>query len=140
MDIFKDSLHISRLEVVETGRRRRWTTEQKLRIVGESFSEPRATSAVARRHGINKQLLFGWRKAYLAGNLALTPVSGFVPAQIVDEPAPPPAKRSGVGRMEIALSLGIRVTVDADVDAAALSRVLAVLEGRPVRRSLGEDR
>ena len=130
MDIFKDSHHVSRLEVVESGRRRRWTTEQKLRIVGESFSEPRATSAVARRHGINKQLLFGWRKAYLAGDLALTPVAGFVPAQIVGEPAPASSKRPGGGRMEIALSPDVRVTVDADVDAAALARVLAVLEGR----------
>ncbi len=32
---------LNRLEVVETGRRRRWSEEDKARIVLESMSEPR---------------------------------------------------------------------------------------------------
>jgi transposase len=44
----KDSLQIQRLEVVNTGRRRRWTLAEKLRIVEESFQGHRQVSATAR--------------------------------------------------------------------------------------------
>jgi transposase len=63
MDILADSRPISRLEIVDTGRRRRWPEEAKVRIVEESLSGPRLASATARRHGISNQLLFSWRKA-----------------------------------------------------------------------------
>ena len=85
MDILTDSRRVSRLEIVETGRRRRWSEAEKLRIVEESFSGPRLVSATARRHGLSKQLLFSWRKAYREGQLGGCQVDGFVPAQIVPE-------------------------------------------------------
>ena len=47
MDILTDSRLVSRLEIVETGRRRRWSDAEKLRIVEESFSGPRLASATA---------------------------------------------------------------------------------------------
>ena len=43
-----------RLEVVETGRRRRWSEDEKARIVLESLAGPRLVSATARRHGISR--------------------------------------------------------------------------------------
>src|SRR5271156_4506260 len=49
MDDLTDTRHISRLEIVDTGRRRRWSAADKLRIVEESFSAPRLASAPARR-------------------------------------------------------------------------------------------
>ena len=141
MDIFKDSA-LSRLAVVETGRRRRWTVAEKLRIVEESFVEPHCASATARRYGISNSLLFSWRKAYGADRRRSGEgASSFVPARIVSDPTPPMESRaSGIGRMMIALVGGITITVDADVDAGALRRVLDVVNGRPVCRSLGEDR
>ncbi len=45
-----DRPEVSRLEVVDTGRRRRWTEEEKLRIVTESLSGPRLGSVTARRY------------------------------------------------------------------------------------------
>jgi transposase len=81
MDDLTDTGHISRLEIVDTGRRRRWSDAEKLRIVEESFSGPRLASATARRHGISNQLLFAWRKAYREGQLG--DIAGFVPAMIV---------------------------------------------------------
>src|SRR6476661_8885769 len=63
MDSRIASHHVSRLEIVETGRRRRWSASEKLRIVEESYSAPRQGSATARRHGISNQLLNLWRKA-----------------------------------------------------------------------------
>src|SRR3979490_2266115 len=105
MDDLTDTRDISRLEIVDTGRRRRWSDAEKLRIVEESFSGPRLASATARRHGISNQLLFAWRKAYRERQLGEIP--GFVPAMIVPEQ---PEKRSGLGgsRIEIVSANGRR--------------------------------
>ena len=58
MDILTASHHVRRLEIVETGRRRRWSLEKKLEIVGESLAGRGGASATARRHGISNMLLF----------------------------------------------------------------------------------
>jgi transposase len=125
MDRHKDSAQVQRLEVVELGRRRRWTTEAKLRIVEESFAGWRQASATARRHGISNSLLFAWRKGYRAGTGVGAVPSGFMPAVVVEErpAATPPAP----SRIEIVTPNGHRLFVDAGVDEAALARVLAVL-------------
>src|SRR5947209_13463763 len=54
---------VRRMEVFTgTGRRRRWTAEQKARIVAESHGCGETVCAVARRHGLTPQQLFGWRR------------------------------------------------------------------------------
>lgn len=119
------------MEVVETGRRRRFSDAEKLRIVEESFTGHRQASATARRHGISNALLFRWRRAYRAGQLGAAPVRPtFVQATVVDAPQAAEHCTDGGGAMEIRLPNGRRVTVGPDVDAEALGRVLAVLEGR----------
>ncbi|HZL25655.1 MAG TPA: transposase [Acidobacteriaceae bacterium] len=128
MDSLTDSRHISRLEIVDTGRRRRWPDEAKARIVEESLSGRRLGSATARRHGISNQLLFAWRKAYRAGRLGV-PV-GFVPAMIVSE-TPEKDTGSGCGRIEIVSTNGRRVLVDGNVEVEALLRILRGLERLP---------
>jgi len=128
MDILTDRRQISRLEIVDTGRRRRWPDEAKVRIVEESLSGPRLASATARRHGISNQLLFSWRKAYRAGRLG--GLAGFVPAMIVPEP-PEKNTGSGHGRIEIVSANGRRILVDGDVEVDALLRILRGLETLP---------
>jgi transposase len=128
MDSLTDTCPISRLEIVDTGRRRRWSDEVKVRIVEESLSGPRLASATARRHGISKQLLFSWRKAYRAGRLGAP--GGFVPAMIVPE-QPDKDTGSGCGRIEIVSANGRRVLVDGDVEVEALLRILRGLERLP---------
>jgi len=87
---------VGRLEVVETGRRRRWSEEEKLRIVTESLIGPRLVSATARRHGISTSLLFTWRRAHRRGMLTSRPVdAGFVPAVVVADVRPPVPPASG---------------------------------------------
>ncbi|MBM2713571.1 transposase [Mesorhizobium caraganae] len=76
---------VTRLEIVGTGRRRRWSEEEKLRIVEDGNSAPRQASATARRHGISNPLLFACRKAYREGRLGKGGVCGFVQATIVPE-------------------------------------------------------
>ena len=121
-----------RLEVVETGRRRCWTEDEKVKIVLESLQAPRLVSATARRHGISRSLLLSWRRALRAERTDAGSASGFMPAVIVPEPPKTAAAtvEPGEGRMEIVLARGRRVIVNAGVDAAALARVLDVLERR----------
>jgi transposase len=57
MDSHKVSTQVERLNVVETGRRRRWSEAEKLKIVMESLQSSRAVSSTARRHGISRSLL-----------------------------------------------------------------------------------
>jgi transposase len=45
-----------------TGRRRTWLHEEKVRIVAEIGSSGHSVCAIARRHGLSPQLLFGWRR------------------------------------------------------------------------------
>ena len=132
MDSHTHGEQAGRLEVVETGRRRRWTIEEKLRIVSESLSGPRLVSSTARRHGISASQLYTWRRAFRAELLVRGGAGGFVPARIIPErrPADPNEVGRPGGRMEIVLGSGRRVIVDAGVDAAALAQVIAVLEQR----------
>jgi transposase len=123
---------VSRLEVITTGARRRWTLSEKLRIVAESHSGHRTASATARRHGLSTSQLFGWRKLAREGRLGTEAATGFAAAVVVPDrnsTAEPVASTPGVGRMEIMIGPA-RIIVDATVDAAALARVLAVLARR----------
>ena len=128
MDSRTDSRQISRLEIVDTGRRRRWPAEEKLRIVEESLLGPRLASATARRHGISNQLLFAWRKLYREGLLG--GACGFVPAMMARE-QPDKGAVPDFGRIEIVGANGRRVIVDCDVDVERLLRIIRGLEKLP---------
>ena len=60
-----------RIEVI-TGEvhRRRWTTEQKLQIIEESFEPGETVSSTARRHGVAPNLLYRWRRLLSEGGAA----------------------------------------------------------------------
>jgi len=84
MNILTDNHQITRLEIVDTGRCRRWSESEKVRIVEESLSAPRQASAAARRRRNSNQVLFAWHKASREGPIRDGP--GFVPAHIVPDP------------------------------------------------------
>ena len=132
MDVHKHSTQVERLEFVETGRRRRWSDDEKLRIVLESLETPRAISSTARRHGISRSLLMTWRRTFRPEPMDPdVQQTGFVRAMVATAgtvAAEPSAPASG--HMVIELGKDRRVIVDAGVDAAALERVLRVLERR----------
>lgn len=71
---------VSRLEVIATGPRRRWTLEEKLRIVAVSFSGHRAASSTARRYGLPSSQLFACRKLAREGHLSEMVEPGFAAA------------------------------------------------------------
>lgn len=57
------------VEVVGAERRRRWTAAEKLAMVRETEEPGMSVSLVARRHGVNANQLFAWRKLERAGAL-----------------------------------------------------------------------
>ncbi len=50
-------------------RRRRWTPEEKVQIVEETYLPGMSVSLVARRHGIAGSQLFNWRRLMAQGAL-----------------------------------------------------------------------
>ena len=139
------------------GRRRRWTAEEKGRIVEETRAPGSSVSMVARRHDINANLLFKWKRLEEAGEPDRQPLlegPEFVPIGVVghaDDGGPAlltglagvdegnrqngsgkPRRPSGLetraGVIEIDLSDGACVRVDAFVDGRALARVLSALK------------
>ncbi|WP_247458803.1 transposase [Bradyrhizobium sp. 153] len=73
---------LNRLEVVDTGRRRRWSEQEKARIVLKSQSEPRLVAATARRYGLSRSLLVTWRRA--VGATGTKSEAGFVTAVVAE--------------------------------------------------------
>src|SRR6476660_8392474 len=115
-----------RIEVITgVGRRRRWTDEEKARIVAESLDPATTSSAVARRYGLHASQLFTWRQELQRSASAAQTLggSGFVPVLLAEDGAPP---AEAAGRMEIALGPAV-VRVGVDVDGPALRRVLEVM-------------
>jgi transposase len=138
---------VSRLEVISTGARRRWTAAEKRRIVAESQIGRRQVSATARRHGLSASQLFTWCRLDREGRLleddeatTFAPVlidsapstssSPSLPERLeaVESSSASPCSITALGRIEIVLRCGRRVMVDNGVDCAALARVLTVLE------------
>jgi transposase len=111
-------------------RRRRWSPEEKARIVAETLIPGARVSDVARRWQLHPQQLFGWRHqaredvAWQRQGLASCVERSFVP--IVTE-ADPDIAAAGTGSaaasMEIKLA-GAVVRVMSGVDAELLTAVL----------------
>lgn len=124
------------LSVTDTGRRRRWTDAQKVRIVEESFGPRGSMAETARRHDIGRTLLVRWRRQYRDGELAggaaplrFMPVT-LAPSEVPAEPpAPKPSPAStSVERAEIMLLNGRRLSVSAMIDPAVLKRLVQALD------------
>ena len=134
MDSDKRGAQIERLEVVETGRRRRWSEDEKLRIVLESLQAPRQVAATARRYGISRSLLLRWRRSFRPEKAATGQQVGFAPAMVVAESGttPGPVGPASSGAIEIEFAAGARMRITGAVDAATLKAAVAALaDGRP---------
>src|SRR3546814_3858476 len=99
IDSDKHSAQVERLEVVETGRRRRWSEDEKLKIVLESLQAPRQVSATARRYGLSRSQLLQWRRSFRVEQKGSAEQQiGFVPAVMAPEPeATVPAQAGPAG-------------------------------------------
>ena len=138
MDVNKSSLQGKLLEIVETGRRRRWSEDEKFKIVMESLQSPGQMTVTARRNGISRSQLYLWRRAFRATQAETAePQAGFVPATIAAEPLPPApdsAAPRDSGTIEIDFANGARMRVTGAIDGATLAAALRALsEGRRSR-------
>ena len=128
---------------------KRWPPEEKLRIVAETLEPGSSVSVVARRHDVNANQLFTWRRQYRRGELggdrsSLVPVGvvgdGGIVSAVSDlgraKPARPPAScpqpqpvsaAKQPKMIEVELRSGTRIRIDADVRASALQQVLKLI-------------
>jgi transposase len=116
-----------RIEVI-TGveRRRRWSEEDKARIVAESLKPGVIVAEVARRYGMHRNQLYGWRSAFgvqPAKTGQARETQGFVPVTVV--PEAPEGSVSGAVIEIVIGSVSVRLT--GTVDIMALRQVLEVV-------------
>jgi transposase len=131
---------VRRVEVFTgAGRRRRWSAEDKARIVTEIVTSGASVCAVARRHGLSPQQLFGWRRQLRDSAVGLSDAEDlqFVPA-VVDVGGPSPAgggqrqaprSKSGpdIGMIEIEVD-GVTIRVGRGADANMIAAVVRALK------------
>jgi transposase len=121
------------------GPRGRYSLDFKLKVLKETFAPGTSVAVVARRHGMNANVIFRWKKEFREGRLGegapradkQLRESDFVPVRVVQDvpalPAPErikPAARAKPGVIHLTLPGGFALRVDADIDDAALRRVL----------------
>ena len=129
------------VKVLGAERRRRWSYDEKVRLVEETFQAGETVCGVARRHGVAPSLLFTWRRQARRDCLGGETVPSLVPVEVASAPAAGsiggspstaslPARHIRTGIIEIELSCGCRVRVDREVDGETLQRVLELLRRR----------
>ena len=123
-------------------RRRRWSADEKSRIIEETLMPGAVVCEVARRHGVAQSLLFTWRRQARTRQPNGKDGSILLPVEIaaMATPSAPErtrqwraatsGRRAKSGVIEIELGSGRRVRVDNEVDVDALRRVLSVLDER----------
>jgi transposase len=98
--------------------RRHWPEALKRQIVAETRLPGASVSIVARRHDVNANQVFRWRRLYETESSE----PGFVPVSVQSWPVP------ASGTIEIELLSGARVRISGTVDGVALRQVLEQLK------------
>ena len=126
-----------------TGPRRQYTLEEKRKIVLETQARGASVSLVARRHDLNPNQIFAWRRLYRQGLLkadAPTESASMLPVK-VSTPTVLPSERSVrvsrdarrntvVADIEIKLANGHALILRGAIDVKQLARVIDVLVRR----------
>ena len=115
-------------------RRRRFTNDFRCQVVEEALGGTASVSEVARRHDLNTNQLFNWRRRYLDGKLnrdggaSLVPIRLAPPIEAPQAATPPPSLPvSPGGTIDVVLAAGHRLSVRGDVDPAVLRLMLEAL-------------
>jgi transposase len=127
------------VEIFRGQPRRRWSEEDKRRLVAETLVPGETVRGVARRHGVNTSQLFTWRKRLRA---QLDVVAATAPAPLFAVEIAPPGEASGVGEaasevatapvglIEVELPRGGRVRISGRVEPALVTAALRALVRR----------
>ena len=114
--------------------RRRWSTEEKARVVRESLRPGKRVGEVARRYGISRWQLSTWRSLARRGELAVTssaePVDvesqsqpAFAALEVDSAPGPGPMGSVVIEAREVTVRL------DGDIDASQVAEIASALRG-----------
>lgn len=129
-----------RIEVINgAGGRRRWSADDKARILEETLVPGAAVSEVARRHGLLPQQVFGWRRearreldAGSAAASAFVPVIVEPPSTAVPRDQPKPRRRKrGAPRASSGIELelgGVVVRIGSDASPKSIAAVIEALK------------
>ena len=126
MDAHEDTPRIQVLSISDTGRRRRFSDDEKLRIVEESYRDGVTAATVARRHEISRSMLYDWRHRQRLGLLGSS--ASFMRVVAMEGPsradAPLAAEVMRSSALTVDLGGWCRVTVPANFDMDAAARLL----------------
>ena len=109
-------------------RRRRWSAEDKLRILSEASAPGVSAAEVARRHDLCPQQVYRWRRVFQSPD-ALPSDLTFLPVELAELEADRPRRKGrSRSRAEIVLASGRLLRVDSEIETEALRRLVQVLE------------
>ena len=112
--------------------RRRWSAEEKARVVRESLRPGERVGEVARRYGLSRRQLSNWRSLARQGQLAVASSAEAVGV----EPRPQPA----FATLEVDSVMGpvgsvvieareVTVRLEGDIDASRVAEIASALRG-----------
>ena len=122
---------VERVEIVAgKERRRRWSEEERRRLVTEAFRPGAVVAHVARRHGVAESCFYAWRKRYAstAGDR-----QRLIPVMVADAPAAVPSRQATPTSSWAVVTLpdGTRVEIAGGYPRATLRALIAALRRAP---------
>ena len=113
---------------LSVGRRREWPEALKRQMVAETLEPGASVSIVARRHDVNTNQLFKWRRELLPKAVpAVVEASTMMPVEIVAERPRHRRRADRKGIIEIEFGSGARVSLRGEVVPAVLRQVIELL-------------
>jgi transposase len=130
-------------------RRRRWSEDEKARIIEESLQPGAQIADIARRHGVSRSLIYAWRREARCAPASpvAPPEPAFVPVLLSAPEGPqtaaaasemadqdrgsrrtPKRRAADGGEIEVVLPGGARLMLRGRVEGTALRAVLAALK------------
>src|ERR1700732_4237135 len=110
------------------GQRREWPEALKRQMVAETLEPGASVSIVARRHDVNTNQLFKWRRGVFPEAVAAVgEASTRVPVEIVAERPGHRRRADRKGIIEIEFGSGARVSLRGEVVPAVLRQVIELL-------------
>jgi transposase len=108
----------------ESGKRRYRSKQERRQIVEETLRPGASVAVIARRHDVNANQVFHWRKLYREGRLDVAPAGQLIPVQIAEVVSDErPSMRLCAGAIVVEAGRA-RIRVEGSVDAEALRLIL----------------
>jgi transposase len=115
--------------ITSVQRRRRWSAEEKARLVAASLEPDTGVSVVARQAGIHPSQLYGWRRQLCADR---QPAADFAAVRIAAEAAP--NGMPAPGTIEVEFANGSRVRITGPTDRSLVRAMITILAKAGRRR------